>query len=164
MDDRTEPPPGDVPKKRNLGNRTNRRHKGRPEGTRPMFIRERERLMKELGGDPPHVALLKIGRNEALDLPVRINALAAASAFFAPKYAAMPPPRFLADAPSIGQLTDAASAASFVSSVVESARTGKLDADWMRLLLDAADVFARLYDKVVLEAEVEKFRELEATE
>jgi hypothetical protein len=47
-------------KKKTLGNRTDRRNRtGRPLGVRPQRIREREALMKELGGDPPHIALLK---------------------------------------------------------------------------------------------------------
>jgi hypothetical protein len=116
--------------------------------------------MRQLGGDPPHVALLKIGRDEKHDMPTRMQALAAASQFFAPKYAAMSPPRFLASEPDLGRLTDAASAVVFVASVVESARTGKLDAEWTRLFLDAADVFVRLHAKFELESEVERHREL----
>jgi hypothetical protein len=162
MDRSASPPQGAVSKKKNLGNRTNHQnHRGRPLGVRPQRIREREALMKELGGDPPHIALLKIGRDEKLDLSVRTPALAAAAQFFAPKYAAMPPPRFLSGEPDLGRLTDAQSAVIFVGSVIESARTGKLDAEWTRLFLDAADVYVRLYDKLRLEAEIERHRELE---
>jgi hypothetical protein len=157
----SSPPEDDGTKKRDLGKRFNRRNRtGRPLGTRPRFIRERERLMKELGGDPPHVALLKIGRDDKIDLSMRTSALAACAAFFAPKYGPLPPPRFLADAPDLGRLTDASSAVVFVASVVESARTGKLDAEWMRLFIDAADVYVRLRERVELETEVEKHREL----
>jgi hypothetical protein len=116
--------------------------------------------MRQLGGDPPHVALLKIGRDENQPSSVRTPALAAASQFFAPKYAPMPMPRFLADAPDLGRLTDAASAVVFVASVVEGARTGKLDVEWTRIFLDAADVFVRMHDKLNLEIEVERYREL----
>jgi hypothetical protein len=135
-------------------------HKGRAPGVTTRRIRERDALMKELGGDPPHVALLKIGRDEKLELPLRTSALAAAAPFFFPKYAPMPSPRFLTDAPDLGRLTDAVSAVAFVGSVVESARTGKLDAEWTRLFLDAADVFVRLHDKVKIETEIEHIREL----
>ena len=72
--------------------------------------------------------------------------------------------RFLADAPDLGRLTDAASAVVFVASTVECARTGKLDAEWTRLFLDVADVFVRLYDKLNLETEVERHRELAQSE
>jgi hypothetical protein len=120
--------------------------------------------MKQLGGDPPHVALLKIGRDEKLELSVRTPALAAAAPFFAPRYGPMAPPRYLADAPDLGRLTDATSAVTFVASIVESARIGKLDAEWTRLFLDVADVFVRLYDKLHLEAEVERHRELAQAE
>jgi hypothetical protein len=116
--------------------------------------------MKELGGDPPHVALLKIGRDDKIELAMRTSALAAAAPFFAPKYGPMPPPRFLADAPDLGRLTDAVSVLAFVASVIESARAGKLDAEWTRLFLDAADVFVRLHDKVKIETEIEHIREL----
>jgi hypothetical protein len=156
-----KPTDNEVPKKRNLGNRTNRRHTGRPLGTRPQRLREREEQMKRLGGDPPHIALLKIGRDETQPMSVRTPALAAAAQFFAPRYAPLPLPRFLAGAPDLGRLTDAQSAVVFVAGVVESARTGKLDAEWTRLFLDAADVFVRLYDKLNLETEVERHRELE---
>jgi hypothetical protein len=152
----------EVARKRNPGNRTNRRNrKGPPLGTRPRFIKEREALMAKLGGDPPHVALLKIGRDEKLELSMRTSALAAAAPFFAPKYGPLSPPRFLSGEPDLGRLTDAQSAVVFVAGVVESARTGKLDAEWTRLFLDAADVYVRLYDKLRLEAEIERHRELE---
>jgi hypothetical protein len=101
-----------------------------------------------------------MGHDEKLETPLRLQALAAAAPFFAPKNAPAPIPRFLADAPDLGRLTDAASAVVFVASVVESARIGKLDAEWMRLFLDAADVFVRLHAKLNLESEVEKHREL----
>jgi hypothetical protein len=158
--DPTLPPDDEVPKKRNPGNRTNRRYTGHPPGVRPRLVRKREELLKQLGGDPPHVALLKIGRDDKLELPLRTSALAAAAPFFSPKYAPISSPRFLAHAPDLGRLTDAASAVVFVASTVECARTGKLDAEWTRLFLDAADVFVRLYDKLNLETEVEKHREL----
>jgi hypothetical protein len=165
MDQAAPSPEGGVVRKKNLGNRTDRRNRsGPPLGTRPRFIREREELMRKLGGDPPHVALLKIGRDENLDIHTRISALGVASQFFAPKYAAMAPPKFLADAPDLGQLTDARSAVMFVASIVESARTGKLDTEWTRLFLDAADVFTRLVDKAVLEVEVQRHRALESAE
>jgi hypothetical protein len=165
MDQITPPPDGEVVQKQNLGNRTSRRNRaGPPLGTRPRFIRERERLMKELGGDPPHVALLKIGRDEAIDLPMRTSALAAAAPFFAPKYGPLTPPRFLAGAPDLGRLTDAQSAVGFVASVAECARAGKIDAEWARIFTDIADVFVRLHDRVSLELEVSRRRELEAAE
>jgi hypothetical protein len=97
-------------------------------------------------------------------LEARTPALAAAAQFFAPKYGPMPPPRFLAGAPDLGRLTDAASAVLFVASVVECARAGALDAEWTRIFVDAADVFVRLHDKVLVEAEVQRHRELVAAE
>jgi hypothetical protein len=159
--DQAAPLDGENSKKRKLGNHAERRNRtGRPLGVRPRLIREREELMRQLGGDPPHVALLKIGRDQNQSMSVRTSALAAAGPFFAPKYAPMAPPRFLAGEPDLGRLTDAQSAVVFVASTVECARTGKLDAEWTRLFLDAADVFVRLYDKLNLETEVERHREL----
>jgi hypothetical protein len=154
-----------VPKKQNLGNRTNRRNRtGRPPGTRPRIIRETEELLKRLGYDPPHIALLKLGNDATIGQPARAQMLAWAAPYFGAKQAPTPTPRFLKDAPDLGRLTDAQSAVVFVASVVETARTGKLDAEWTRLFLDAADVFVRLYDKLNLETEVERHRELTQSE
>jgi hypothetical protein len=127
----------------------------------PQRIREREEQLKKLGGDPPHIALLKVSRDTTIDFPVRMSAAAACAPYFAAKYASLAQPRYLAGEPDLGRLTDATSAVTFVASVVESARVGKLDAEWTRLFLDAADVFVRLYDKLHLEVEVERHRELE---
>jgi hypothetical protein len=121
-------------------------------------------MLAQSGFDAPHVALLKIGHDEKNEKPLRVAALAHAAPFFAPKHASTPTPRFLADAPDIGRLSDAASAVVFVASVVESARAGKLDAEWTRLFLDAADVYVRLHDKLNLETEVEKNRELQLSD
>jgi hypothetical protein len=140
------------------GNHDN--HKGRAPGVTTRRIRETQELLAQLGGDPPHIALLKIGRDEKLDMSMRTSALAACAPFFASRYGPMAPPRFLTDAPDLGRLTDAASAVAFVGSVVESARTGKLDAEWTRLFLDAADVFVRLHYTVKIETEIEHIREL----
>jgi hypothetical protein len=162
-------------KKRNSGNHTDRRNRdgnhtdrrnrtGRPNGVRNLRTRETDAVLARYGHDAPHVALYKMGHDAQLELPLRIHALAAASPFFAPKYAPMQQPRFLAGEPDLGRLTDAASAVVFIASVVESARTGKLDAEWTRILVDAADVFVRLHDKLYVEAEVARHRELMAAE
>jgi hypothetical protein len=156
-----QPPEDEVTKRRNLGNRTDRRNRaGRPGGVTTARIRELNEALERFGYDPPHISLLKLGNDNKLELPMRAQALALAAPYFAPKLAPAHVPRFLADAPDLGRLTDAASAVVFVASVVESARTGKLDAEWTRLFLDAADVFVRLHAKLNLESEVEKHREL----
>jgi hypothetical protein len=109
----------------------------------------------------PHVSLYRMGHDTKLEMPLRIHALAASAPFFAPKHAPSPTPRFLAGEPDLGRLTDAASAVVFVASVAECARTGKLDAEWARIFADLADVYVRLYDKLHLEVEVERHRQLE---
>jgi hypothetical protein len=155
------PPEGEVVRKQRFGNRTDRRNRaGRPSGVSNLRIRELGEALKQFGYDPPHISLLKLGNDDKLGLPMRAQALALAAPYFTPKLAPIHIPRFLADAPDLGRLTDAASAVVFVASVVESARTGRLDAEWTRLLLDAADVFVRLHAKLDLESEVEKHREL----
>jgi hypothetical protein len=161
MADLDPPPESDVARKQNSGNRTDRRNRaGRPDGVSNLRTRKLGEALKQFGYDPPHISLLKLGNDDKLELPMRAQALALAAPYFTPKLAPAHVPRFLADAPDLGQLTDAASAVVFVASVVESARTGKLDAEWMRLFLDAADVFVRLHAKLDLESEVEKHREL----
>jgi hypothetical protein len=154
-----------VARKPPSGNRTDRRYRaGRENGVRNLRVRELQAALDHLGFDPPHIALLKIGNDEAREMSMRMQALALAAPYFVPKLAALQIPRFLAGAPDLGRLTDAQSAAGFVASVVEGARAGKLDAEWTRLFLDAADVFVRLHDKVALEVEVERRRQLEAAE
>ena len=131
---------------------------------RNLRTRETDAILAKYGHDAPHVALYKMGHDAQIELHMRIHALAAASPFFAPKYAPTPSPRFLAGQPDLGRLTDAASAVLFVASVAECARVGKLDAEWTRIFVDAADVFVRLHDKVLVEAEVQRHRELVAAE
>jgi hypothetical protein len=126
-----------------------------------MRTRQADELLRKLGGDPPSLALLKIGRDTKVELPLRLHALAAAAPYFSPKMGASPPPRFLTGKPDLGRLTDPESAVVFVASVVETARIGELDEVWSRIFIDAADVFVRLYDKLHLQVEVERHRELE---
>jgi hypothetical protein len=156
-----QPLEGEIVKKRTLGNHTDRRNRaGRPSGVTTVRTRELAEALKRFGYDPPHISLLKLGNDDKLELPMRAQALALAAPYFAPKLAPAHVSRFLADAPDLGRLTDAASAVVFVASVVESARIGKLDAEWARLFLDAADVFVRLHAKLDLESEVERHRQL----
>lgn len=133
---------------------------GRALGVLNRRTREADELLKQFGYDPPHVQLIRLASDEKTDLALRVQMLAAAAPFFGAKFAPARTPYFLAGAPDLGRLTDAASAVGFVGSVVESARAGKLDAEWTRLFLDAADVFTRLHDKLHLETEVERHREL----
>jgi hypothetical protein len=108
--------------------------------------------------------LLKIGRNETIELSMRTSALAAAAPFFAPKYGPLSPPRFITGSPDLGRLTDAQSAVSFTANVVEQVRSGQMDVDDGRFFLGAAELFAKLHERVALEAEVERRRELESAE
>jgi hypothetical protein len=159
-----EPPPekGAVARKPRSGNRTERRYRnGRAAGVRNLRTRETDALLAETGLDAPHVALFRIGHDEKQGMPLRVAALAHAAPYFTPKPAPTPASRFLPDALDLGQLTDAASAVMFVASTVECARQGKLDSEWTKLFLDAAATFARLYDTLKLEVEVQRRRELE---
>jgi hypothetical protein len=69
--------------------------------------------------------------------------------------------RFVTDPPEIGQLTDAVSAAAFTAAVTEHVRAGKLDFAAGEFFLKAASLFAQLHERVSLETEVEKNRELQ---
>ena len=159
----TPPLESEVSKKKNLGNRTDRRNRsGRPSGVRTFRTRETDRLLAEIGGDRPEVALLKIGRDEANEKPLRVQALAAAAHYFTSRPAPTPYIRFLEGAPELGSLSDADSALRYVASVTEHVRVGKLDLDFGEFFLRAADLFVRLHRVLDLETEVEKHRELAA--
>jgi hypothetical protein len=159
------PPEGGIPRKLTPGNRSDRRGRaGRAQGVRNLRTREADALLAEMGGDPPHIALLKIGRNEELDMSLRLNALTAAAPFFGAKQAPIPAPRFLTESPELGQLTDATSAVSYVAAVAEQVRTGKLDLGFAAFFLQAADLFTRLHERVDFEAEVERARALQGNE
>jgi hypothetical protein len=156
------PPPGEVPRKKNSGNRYKYRRglTGRAPGVRNRRTRETDELLARMGFDAPHVSLLKIGNDEANEKPLRVQALAYAAPFFASKPAPAPPLRFITESPQLGELTDAQSAARFAARVAEQVQAGKMDLDLARFLLGVAEMFVRLYDKVQLESEVEKHREL----
>jgi hypothetical protein len=160
--DQNPPPDGEVSKKRNLGNRINHRnHIGRPPGTRPRIIRESLELLKQLGGDPPHVALLKLSRDEKIDLPLRAQMAAWCAPYFASKQAPTPPPRFLDASPELGELTDAASALRFTARIAEQVQAGKLDVELAKFFGNLASLYVNLLDKVAVEGEVERHRELQ---
>jgi hypothetical protein len=157
------PPPDDkVSRKQNSGNRTDRRNRnGRERGVRNRRTRETDELLKKLGSDPPHVALLKIGRNRRNAAAIRVSAFSHAAPFFAAKPSPAPTPNYLEGSPELGKLTDAASALRFTSAVTEQVRDGKLDLVFGEFFLKAADLFTRLYERVELETEVERTRELD---
>jgi hypothetical protein len=151
----------EVPKKANRGNRTDRRHTGRPPGTRPRIIRESQELLEQLGGDAPHIALLKLSRDEKIDLPLRAQMAAWCAPYFASKFAPTPPPpRFLTESPGLGELTDAASALRFTARIAEQVQAGKLDTELGKFFANLAALYVNLLDKVAVESEIERHREL----
>jgi hypothetical protein len=161
MDDQISPPPDDpaIPRKKTPGNRTERRGRvGRAGGVRNIRTRETDRLLEQLGGDPPHIALLKLSRDEKVDLSLRAQMAAWAAPYFASKMAPKTLPRFLADAPDLGRLTDAESTVGYVAAVAEGVRSGKLDVEAGQFFLNCAAIYARLHAALNLENEVEKAR------
>jgi hypothetical protein len=158
--DQIPPPEEVIPKKQTLGNRTERRHVGRPPGTRPRIIRESQELMKQLGFDPPHIALLKLGNDDKIELSMRAQMLAWAAPYFGSKLAPTPTPRFLDESPGLGELTDAASALRFTARIAERVQAGKLDTELAKFFANLAALYVSLLDKVAVEAEVERHREL----
>jgi hypothetical protein len=159
MTDQTQPL-DEVPKKLNLGNRTKNRHTGRPPGTRPRSIRDAEELLKQYGYDAPHVALLKLGNDDKIELPMGAQMLAWAAPYFGSKHAPTPTPRFVTEPLGLGELTDAASALRFTARIAELVQTGRLDVELARFFASLVTLFADLHEKVRLEVEVEKHREL----
>jgi hypothetical protein len=144
-----------------FGNHTDRRNRsGRVAGARNMRTRAMDELMAQTGLDAPHVALFKIGHDDKVELPLRIQALAAASPYFAPRYSPTLPPRFAPEALNLGQLTDEASAVAFVARIAEQVQAGKLDATWAQFFASLASLFADLHRKAQTEIEVERHREL----
>jgi hypothetical protein len=158
------PPDSDSSKKESSGARARQRWVGRGIGVRNLRTRETDELLRQLGHDPPHIALLKLGNDDKIDLQLRAQMLAWAAPFFGSKNAPAPALRFVLDQPSIGRLTDAASAAAFTSAVTEHVRAGKMDFAAGEFFLRAASLFASLCDKAALQTEVEKHRALEAAE
>jgi hypothetical protein len=78
-------PPDDdgIVKKLTPGNRTDRRYRaGRIQGARNLRTREAEELLKQFGHDAPHVALLKLGNDNKIELALRAQMLAWAAPFF----------------------------------------------------------------------------------
>jgi hypothetical protein len=165
MDQIVPPPEGEVLRKSNSGNRTDRRNRsGRPAGARNRRTRETDELLAQTGSDAPHIALFKIGHDDTADKSLRVTALAHCGPFFAPRHAPAPALRFVVDPLEIGQLTDAASAVAFTAAVTEHVRAGKLDFAAGEFFLKAASLFAQLHERVNLEIEVERNRELRARE
>jgi hypothetical protein len=94
-------------------------------------------------------------------LALRAQIAAWAAPYFAPRYAPMTPPRFLDASPELGELTDAASALRFTARIAEQVQAGKLDTELAKFFANLASLYVSLLDKVAVESEVERHRELQ---
>jgi hypothetical protein len=113
-------------------------------------------LAKE-GGVPPHIMLLRIGRDEKNPLALRVSALGFAAPYFAPKMSA-PAARIIRPV-DLDELRDAESAASAAARVIAKANAGEIDLEAAKFLLDAIDKFSHLYERQQLEARVMQLEE-----
>jgi hypothetical protein len=160
--DQSPPPNNEVVKKRNLGNRTERRNRaGRLPGVHTLRTRETDELLKQLGYDMPHISLLKLANDDKIDLSQRAQMLAWAAPYFGSKHAPTPPPRFIVESPRLGELNDAASALRFTARIAEQVQAGKLDVELAKFFGNLASLYVNLLDKGAVESEVERHRELQ---
>jgi hypothetical protein len=65
-----------------VGPSTRRKTGGRKKGTPNHLSRQSLLDLQLAGGDPPHLALLKIGRNEQHPIAIRVSALGFAAPYF----------------------------------------------------------------------------------
>jgi hypothetical protein len=134
--------------------------KGRAKGALNKRTVEAQEALAKLGGDPPHVALLEIGRDEKTSEAGRISALAACSAFFQPKMAPLPPPPRYIENPVGLDLTDAHSALLATAAIGRKLDKGEIAIESADALLRVVRTFANLFNVVELQREVEKARGL----
>jgi hypothetical protein len=136
-------------------------HPGRALGVRNLRTREADEILKQLGHDAPHISLLKLGNDDKIELPMRVQMLAWAAPYFGSRLAPTPTPRFLDKSPGLGELTDAASALRFTARIAEQVHAGKLDTELAKFFANLAALYVNLLDKVAVETEVERHRELQ---
>jgi hypothetical protein len=125
---------------------------GRKAGT-PNRLSQRALLdLARLKGDPPHIALLKIGRDEQQPIAIRVSALGFCAPFFQPRLA--PRPLYVDPPVSIGELKDTCSVTEAAARVIAKTSSGELDLESGKFLLEAIGTFAKLYESQVLEMRV----------
>jgi hypothetical protein len=125
---------------------------GRQSGSANILTRKALLDLVKEGGVPPHVMLLRIGRDEKNPLALRVSALGFAAPYFAPKMSA-PAARIIRPV-DIQELKDAQSAADAAARVIAKANAGEIDMEATKFLLDSLERFSAMYERQQLEARV----------
>jgi hypothetical protein len=130
---------------------------GRRAGSTNILTRQALLDRAKVGGDLPHIALLKIGLNKRNSLAIRVQALGYAAPYFQHRMAT-PAARIIRPV-DLDELKDAESAASAAAKVIAKTNSGEIDMEAGKFLLDAIDKFSHLYERQQLE---ERVMQLEA--
>jgi hypothetical protein len=115
---------------------------GRQPGTANHLTQKALLELAKLGGDAPHLALLKIGRDMSHPIAVRVTALGLAAPYFQPRM--LPPAARIIRPIDIEELRDAASAADAAARVIAKANAGEIDLEAAKFLLDSIEKFSAL--------------------
>jgi hypothetical protein len=108
--------------------------------------------LAKLGGDPPHIALLMIGRDTANHITVRVQALGLAAPYFQPRMAA--PAARIINPVDLDDLRDATSASEAAAKVIAKANSGEIDLEAAKFLMDSIEKYAMLYEREQLQQRV----------
>jgi hypothetical protein len=130
---------------------------GRTAGTPNNLTRRALLDLAKEGGVPPHVMLLRIGRDKSNPLALRVSALGFAAPYFAHKMAA-PAARIIRPV-DLQELKDAASAADAAARVIVKANSGEIDMEAAKFLLDSLERFSAMYERQRLEERVMQLEE-----
>jgi hypothetical protein len=125
---------------------------GRVSGTPNILSRQALLDLAKLGGDPPHIALLKIGRDMNNPLSIRVQALGYCAPYFIPRMS--PPAARIVRPVDIDDLRDAATASDAAAKVIAKANAGEIDLEAAKFLMDAIEKYSHLQEREILEARV----------
>jgi hypothetical protein len=130
---------------------------GRTAGTPNNLTRRALLDLAKEGGVPPHIMLLRIGRDKRNPLALRVSALGYAAPYFAPRMS--PPAARIVRPIDIQELKDAQSAADAAARVIVKANSGEIDMEAAKFLLDSLERFSAMYERQRLEERVMQLEE-----
>jgi hypothetical protein len=130
---------------------------GRRAGTTNILTQKALLDLAKEGGVPPHIALLRIGRNTKNPLALRVQALGYAAPYF--QWRMGTPAARIIRPVDLDELRDAESAASAAAKVIAKANAGEIDMEAAKFLLDSIEKFSHLYERQQLEERVMQLEE-----
>jgi hypothetical protein len=130
---------------------------GRAPGAHNILTRKALLDLANEGGVPPHIMLLRIGRDKRNPLALRVSALGFAAPYFAHKMA--PPAVRIVRPIDLQELKDAQSAADAAAHVITKANAGEIDLEAAKFLLDSLERFSAMYERQRLEERVMQLEE-----